>query len=90
VQHELEAVFNIGRREAQIHSCSVDNAHSYARTNKKKMESYSCNYRGDYSIDPKPTTFDEAIQAYKKLNDKSTIKSPKSLIFAAVHATRMN
>jgi hypothetical protein len=57
---------------------------SYARTNKKKTESYSCNYHGDYSIDPKPTTFDEAIQAYKKLNDESTKKSPKSLIACIV------
>lgn len=51
---------------------------SFERGYQEKIESYSCNFHGDFRLDPQPTTFEESIKAYKNLLHKDTERFPKA------------
>lgn len=43
----------------------------------KERESYCCTYYGDFRLDPNPTTFDEAVNAYKRLSNIDSVSKPR-------------
>jgi hypothetical protein len=49
-----------------------------AGVDKEKTDSYFCNLYGDFSLNDKPTTFDQAMSARNKLFDKDTKRFPKA------------
>lgn len=55
---------------------------SFTHGFKEKKDSYCCTYHGDFKLKHNPTTFDEAVTAYKSLSQSDAKSRPQEAILA--------